>query len=96
MCNMRFSKKEGIFIVKVYYDTKSYVTVQTRFHDDYPDQETFPKSSIKPLVAKFERTGLVYDAKGRGWKNVVTSEKCVELKERVEAKPIMSSRCLVS
>ncbi len=76
--------------------TKSYVAVQTPFHDEYPDHETFPKSSIKRLVDKFERTSLVHDAKGRGQKNVVTSLKCAELKERVEATPIMSSQRLAS
>ncbi len=61
---MRFFEKKHIFIVKVYYETKSYVTVQTRFHDEYPYCEMFPKISIKRLVDKFERTGSLHDAKG--------------------------------
>ncbi len=69
--------------------TYLYVAVQTRFHDEYPDYETFPESSIKRLVDKFERTGLVHDAKHRGRKNVVMPEKYAELKERVEATSIM-------
>ncbi len=68
---------------------QSYITVQTRFHDEYPDHKMFPKSSIKRLVDKSERTGCVHNAKARGRKNVVTPEKCAELKEHVEAMPIM-------
>ncbi len=85
---MRFSKKERIFIAEVYYETKSYIAVQTWFHDEYPDHKMFPKSCIKRLVDKFERMGSAHNAKGRGRKNVVMPEKYAELKESIEATPI--------
>ncbi len=50
----------------------------------------FLKSSIKRLVDKFEHMGSFHDAEGGRWKNVVTPEKCAELKEYVEATPIMT------
>ncbi len=51
---MKFSIEQNMFIVRIYYATKSYKKVQEEFSGKYSDWSTLPDSSVKCVVDKFE------------------------------------------
>ncbi len=91
-----FSQEEKIFLLKCYYETKSYKTVRNQFQEVYPDENVIPDSSIQRLVKKFKETGTVRDLPGCGRKTKQIEEMKDAVKTRLEAKPIISSRWLAT
>jgi hypothetical protein len=58
LCKMAYSVEELVFIVKTFYQTSSFVTVQRQFQRKFNMQQA-PVSSASCLVQKFELTGCV-------------------------------------
>ncbi len=56
---MSFSQNERVFIVRVYYETRSYKSVCKQFTQKFVGREPSTKSSICRLMRKFESTGNV-------------------------------------
>ncbi len=71
---MVFSQKRRIFLLKYYYETKSYKKVQNQFQEAYPDENVISDSSVQRLVKKFEETGTVRDLLGCGQRTKQTEE----------------------
>ncbi len=59
---MSFSRNERVFIVWVYYKTRSYKSVREQFTKKFVGCELPKKSSICRLMRKFESTGNIGNA----------------------------------
>ncbi len=90
-----FFLQQRIFLLKCYYETQSYKTVQNQFQEAYPDENVIPDSFIKHLEKKFEETGTVRDVPGCGRRTKQTEMKD-SVKTRLEATPTISSRRLAT
>ncbi len=93
---MVFSQEQRIFLLKCYYEMKSYKTVRIQFQEVYPVENLIPDSSIQSRVKKFEETGTVRDLLGHGQRMKQTEEIKDALKTRLEAAPTISSRWLAT
>ncbi len=58
---MLFSHEEQIFIVRVYFETKSYRVVKQQFQKEFPDHGPLTGCSIKRLVVTFLETVITGD-----------------------------------
>ncbi len=56
---MNFLQNQNIFIVKVFYESRSYKFVHEQLIAKFPDREPSIKLSISHLIRKFETTGSV-------------------------------------
>ncbi len=90
-----FSVKLHVFIIKVYYATKTYAKVIEEFKNDYPESGNIPNTAIKRLIDKFEKTSSEQEAPELR-KEVVTSEQWCKIIQLIEATPTISSHCLAS
>ena len=54
---MQLTMEERIFIVKSYYETKSYNQVQTKLRTLFPERLLPNKTTIRKNVKKYERDG---------------------------------------
>ncbi len=93
---MVFSQERRIFLLKRYYETKSYKVIRNQFQEAYPDENVIPDSSIQRLVKKFEETGTVHDLPGCGRRTKQTEEMKDAVKTILEATPTISSRRLAT
>ncbi len=96
-----FSIKQRLFIIKVYYATKSYAKVKEKFRNEYPESGDILNSTIKHLIDKFKKMGwvqmqkrLIDKFKKMGWVQMLgvkkgkSSDKIMQL---IEASPTISA-----
>ena len=78
---MQLIMKQRIFIVKLYYKTKSYNQVKTKFRALFPERLPPNKTTTRKNVKKCERNGASLNMnKGRSGRRITTRTK-----ENVEA-----------
>jgi hypothetical protein len=63
LCNMAYGVEECMFIIKTFYQTCSFVTVQRQFQRKFNTRQAPARLAISRLVQKFESTGSVCDNK---------------------------------
>ncbi len=88
---MVFLQEQRIFLLKRYYETKSYKIVRNQLQVAYPDENVMPDSSTQCLVKKFEETGTVRDLPGPGRRTKQTEEMKDVVKTRLEARLMVVS-----
>ncbi len=91
-CKMYFSPAQRVYVIKVYYETKSLKTVRERFTAEFPGVVAPAKQVILTLVRKFEQHYTIDDLPRSGRRSVRTTEKRDEIRQALAENPSTSSR----
>ena len=77
----QLSKEQRVFVVKTYYQTKKFITVQQLFRQAFPDRNPPTKSTIWKNVQKYENhgTSLNRNAKNSGRRRTVRSNENIDM-----------------
>ncbi len=89
---MSFSQNERVFIVRVYYETRSYKSVREQFTKKFVGREPLTKLSICRLMQKFESTGNVGNAGYQRTLTVLIPAHLEEVATVYEKTPSLSLR----
>ncbi len=92
--NSLYKKRERIFIVWEYFQSRSLKTVQERFNVEFPGKTVPDKKSILGLVAKFNEHGTVHNLPHDRTKTVLISQTVAVAGEKLTANPDPSSKSL--
>jgi hypothetical protein len=94
---MAYSVEERVFIVKTFYQTSSFVTVQRQFPRKLNMRQAPARSAISRLVQKFELTAIVCDKKKdvvRRHRSATTQDSVARVREALLRSPRKSvTRC---
>ena len=70
---MKLTIEQRNFIVKSYYETKSYNQVRTKFRTLFPERLPPKKTTIRKSVKKYDRDGSSVNMnKGRSGRRIIT------------------------
>ena len=91
----QFSKEERVFMVKSYFETKSFDFVINAFQEQFPNREPPAKSTIYRNVKKYSEEGTSLNLnKGRSGRRrtVRTQENIARVRQGLEQNPNLSTR----
>lgn len=92
---MQLTDEQRIFVVEVYFATRSIVEIQNRFRQRFQNRQPPTKRSIKKLVKKFQERGTVENQNaGRSGRlrTTRTGANIDRVRVAIEANPLVSAR----
>lgn len=89
---MTFSHEERLFVIKRYYESRSYKVVRESFGKEF--NKVINDKAIQRIVNKLEISYTLLDLPGKGRKSTITLEKQEEVHTQMTQNPTTSSRRL--